>query len=118
MIEIILLIFGVIAAFRRPKLANLTSESFPGVDSAKFYEWQVAELRANSAFLWATWGAFVIKIGLLILVAILQASLSEDAAVVITVAIIVGWIVGLTIAAVFGSRAKKLRVAAGIVWPN
>ncbi len=112
MIEIILLIVGIIYAVRRPKLRRLKPQDFPGVDSAKFLTWQRAEITAIDVFLWATWGAFLLKIGLTILLS--DVRLGDTTGVIVMVAIIVAWLGGLTVAAVMGSRAKELRTKAGI----
>ncbi|MGA2139564.1 MAG: hypothetical protein ABSH14_11935 [Verrucomicrobiia bacterium] len=116
MIEIILLIVGIVYALRRPKLRKLTTQDFPGVDTARFSEWQQAELKGIDIFLWATWGAFVIKIALTVVLS--QIPLSESAAITVMVVILVAWLGGLTIAGIQGSKAKKLRTAAGIKWPK
>lgn len=116
MIEIILLIVGIAYAVRRPKLRKLTTQDFPDVDAAKFAEWQRAELKALDIFLWATWGAFVIKIALMVVLS--QVGLSESAAITMMVVILVAWLGGLTIAGIQGSKAKKLRTAVGIKWPK
>jgi len=121
MIEIILLIVGIVYAVRRPKLKRLTAADYPDVEEAQFLEWKAVELRAISIFLWATWGAFVIKLGIqIILIAAAQSGsgLSTEATIGIMIAIIIAWLIGLTIAAVHGSKAKKLRTAAGIRWPK
>ena len=55
MIEIILLIVGIVHAVRRPRLRKLSAGDFPGVDVAKFFEWQQAELLASDIYLCATW---------------------------------------------------------------
>ncbi len=114
MLEIILLVIGIVKAVRRPKLRRLTEQDFPNVDSAKFVEWHETQLKATDIFLWATWGAFFIK--LFLGIAIGQMGSSPEAALTFVVLILVGWIVGLIVAAVHGGKAKKLRIAAGINW--
>jgi hypothetical protein len=121
MIEIILLISGIIYAVRRPGLKRLASSDFPGVDPAKFAAWQAAELKGIDIFLWATWGAFVIKIGIQLVLAFVISQfgveMNEGVAIGIIFAILIAWLIGLTVAGVYGSRAKKLRFAAGMSWP-
>ncbi|MDD2737075.1 MAG: hypothetical protein PHF56_24335 [Desulfuromonadaceae bacterium] len=117
MIEIVLLIIGIVYAVRRPKLRRLTSGDYVDIDPARFSEWHNAQLRATDIFLWATWGAFVIKM-LVIFIAVSGGGFNADIAGAIQVAIVVGWLAALTTAAVFGSKAKKLRLAAGIQWPK
>jgi fucose permease len=116
MLEIILLIVGIFKAFRRPKLKRLKAENFPDVDAEKFTMWQKAELKATDIFLWATWGALGIKI--IIRIALSGQSFSQQEAITIMLIILAGWFIGLIIAATFGSKAKKLRLAAGITWPK
>jgi hypothetical protein len=116
MIEIILIIVGITYSLRRPKLRRLTIADFPGVDPAKFSEWQRAELKGINTFLWATWGGFVIKLAVSAILSGMH--LTEQAAITATVLILVGWFAGLTVAAVQGSKAKKLRTDAGIKWPR
>jgi hypothetical protein len=116
MIEIILLIFGLIYAVRRPKVRQLGPAAFPTVPEPIFREWQQAELRAIDTFLWATWGAFGIKLALIFLV--VSAGPTPDTVVAFQVLAVGGWIVGLIVAAMQGSSAKRLRTAAGICWPR
>ena len=115
MLEVILLITGIFKAFQRPKLKRLTIQDFPNVDPQKFSEWHQAQLGATDAFLWATWGAFVIKIG--ILIALSGSRYSQETGMAITIVILVLWLIGLVISGVMGSSAKKLRIDAGINWP-
>jgi hypothetical protein len=91
---------------------RLSSQDFPNVDPTKFAEWQHMKLKAINIFLWATWGAFFIKLA--IGMVLLQIRLSQTGAVICTILILVAWFVGLFIAGVHGSEAKELRKAAGI----
>ena len=119
MVEIVLLIIGIVWAVRRPKLRRLTSQDYPGVDPAKFAQWQCAELKATDIFLWATWGVFVIKLGLIIMAAASGADSEIGAyASLGTIIAIFAWAIGLAIAGAFWSKAKKLRLSAGIQWPK
>jgi len=111
MLEIILLIVGIFKLARRPKLKRLSTADFPNVDQGFFIEWKKAELKAIDIFLWATWGAFIIKIILLIA---MQDSLTSESALVVMGGILVLWIIGLIIAAIHGSKAKALRIPLGI----
>jgi hypothetical protein len=122
MIEVILLIVGISYVLKRPKLKRLTLTDFPQLEQEKFSAWQTAELKAVDIFLWATWGAFVIKLAVqLILMAIISkvtGEISEGAMFGIIAAVMVLWLIGLAIAGVYGSKAQKLRVAYGIKWPK
>jgi hypothetical protein len=116
MLELILLIAGVVYAVRRPRLSRLTPGLFPNVDREKFAEWKDAELRSTDVFLLATWGAFAAKIGLLVVLS--QTRTIRAHGMTLTIALVVAWFVGLAAAAILGSKAKKLKKAAGIRWPN
>jgi hypothetical protein len=116
MLEIVLLIVGVFKAIRRPKLNRLKPENFPDADAGKFSLWKKAELKATDIFLWATWGALGIKI--IIRIALSGQSFSQQEALTIILIILAAWFIGLIIAATYGSKAKKLRLAAGIEWPR
>lgn len=111
MLEVILLIVGIVKLVRRPKLKRMTSADYPNVTPDKFREWKAAELKATDIFLWATWGAFFIKI--IVLLAI-QDSYTGETGLAIMGIILVLWFIGLIIAASFGRKAKKLREALGI----
>lgn len=117
MLEIILLIVGIVKAVRRPRLRRLTAEDFPSVDPVKFREWQQAQLNATDIFLWATWGAFCVKLFLSVMAGA-AGGMSLEGQLVFIVLILGGWITGLIVAGVHAKRADRLRVAAGIVWPN
>jgi hypothetical protein len=116
MLEIVLLIVGAFKAIRRPKLNRLKPENFPDVDGEKFSLWKKAELKATDIFLWATWGALAIKI--VILIALSGQSFSVKEVWTINGIIIGAWFIGIIIAATYGSKAKKLRLAAGVEWPR
>jgi hypothetical protein len=121
MLEIILLIVGIVYAFRRPKLKRLAPADYPDIEETKFLEWKAAQLKATDIFLWATWGAFFIKLVIqFIIIAAAQSGggLSSEAGIGIMIAIIIAWLIGLIIAASYGSKAKKLREVAGIPWPK
>lgn len=116
MLEIILLIVGIFKAVQRPKLSRLTVQDFPDVELAKFTAWHQAQLKATDFFIWATWGAFFIK--LFISLAASGMRPSPEVAITVFVVIVGGWIVGLIVASVYSSKATKLRLAAGINWPK
>ena len=116
MLEIILLIVGIMKAVRSFGLRKLTAHDFPDVDPGKFAEWHQAQLRETNIFLWATWGAFFIK--LVLRLAARETRLSFEGAIAFIVLILLGWIAGLIFWGVQFSRARKLREAAGINWPH
>lgn len=116
MLEAILLIVGIVKASRRPKLKRLNSEDFSGVESADFSVWHKAELKATDAFLMATWGALIVKI--IIMIALSGQRFEMNSWLAINGLIILLWLIGLGIAGSLGSKAKKLKLAAGIKWPK
>ena len=113
MLELILLIAGIAKLVGRPRLRRLRSQDFPRADASKFEEWKIAELQATDTFLWVTWGALFIKLGI---AAVLSgASLTADQSLAWLVGVILVWFVGLTVAAIKGSHAKRLKQAAGLI---
>ena len=116
MLQLILMIVGIFVAARRPRLRRLTQEDYPDVDSEKFEEWKVAQLKATDTFLWATWGAFFITMFLAF--ALSGADLTWQAAIAFQVIAFLGFIVGIIVAAAHSKEARGLRDAAGIEWPR
>ncbi len=112
MLELLLLAFGIIYLFRKPKLKKLKGENFPNIKSDKFDAWKRLELKAINAFLIATWGAFFIKI----LLSIFLQKLGLDVYIIIIFVTIL-WLLGLIYPAILGSKAKKLKKELGIKWP-
>lgn len=115
MLEVILLVVGIVYFFRRPKLKRLKPEAFTEVDPQKFEDWRKAALLATDLFLWATWGAFIVK--LIVTMALSGSALARNDPFVLMGVILALWFVGLLVASVYGSKAKKLQRAAGIKWP-
>ena len=116
MLEIILLIAGIVKLFGRPRLRKLEAQQFPDVDPTKFEEWKAAELRATDTFLWATWGALLIKVALGVMLSGVAANPNQ--ALTWNIAVFVAWFIGLAVAATYGSKAKKLKKLAKISWPR
>lgn len=113
MIQIILLIAGIVYAFRKPKLKALTAAQFPGVSQEVFAEWQALELKSINRFLWATWGLLLIKI----LVGFMPTPTFPGGEVGVQV-FFFGLFVGLLVfSAISGSKAAKLKEQNGIKWP-
>jgi hypothetical protein len=126
MVQIILLILGVVYVIRRPKLSRLAPADFPTVPADQFAAWKRLELASIDIFLWSTWGLATIGtvIVFVVSVVIADATPSRAAGAQIRVAetIILGCnglllLVGLTISAIRGSQAAKLRNTLGIRWP-
>ena len=110
MIVILALIVGIICAVRRPKFSRLTSQDFPGVEAAKFSEWQSAELRSIDISIWTCCIAF--------LIALFTAGMTYYLMIQGAVFSLIILAVGLIVAAIYGGKAKELRMAAGIKWPK
>ena len=70
----------------------------------------------HDIFLWATWGAFFIKLFVSFLARGMR--LSPEQALTLIAVIVVAWIAGLIVAGVHSKKATKLRVAASINWPK
>ena len=113
MVQIILLIVGVVYAFRRPKISKLKPEQFPNVPHEVFDQWKRLELRSIDIFLWATWGVAII--GTVIAFVIVQSN--PTLAGPIQIAYIVVFLVGLIFSAIDGSKAAKIRKSHAIPWP-
>ncbi len=111
MIEVILILVGLVFAVRCRTLGKLTTQDFPGVDAAKFFEWQEAALMANDIYLCATWGAAGIKI--ILSFVLWRMGLTDDELLAAFFAGMVLWLGGLTVAVTYGSKAKRLRTALG-----
>ena len=109
MIELILIVAGFVFAVRCRTLGRLTTEDFPGVDAAKFFQWQGAEVLANDMYLCATWGAAFVKITLSFI--LWHIGLTDDELLMAFFAGLVVWLGGLVVAVVYGSKARRLRTA-------
>ena len=109
MIETLLIIVGFVYAVRCRKLGRLTSQDFPGVDAAKFFEWQEAVLLVNDIYLCATWGTAFIKIVLSFV--LWQMGQTDDELLAASFAGLVVWLGGLTAAVIYGSKARRLWTA-------
>ncbi len=112
MLGIIFLIFGIIYACRRPTVKRLTSEQFPNVPSEKFLEWKTLELKSIDMFLWATAVFFAI----VIIYSLLPEDISGDS-MVVPVILFIGWLGMLTMSAIPGSKASKLKKQFAIINP-
>ena len=109
MIEITLIFVGLVPAVRCLTLGKLTIGDFPGANAAKFFEWQAAALMANDIYLCVTWGAATLKIVLSFV--LWQMGLTDDGLLTAFLAGLVAWLGGLTVAAIYGSKARRRRTA-------
>ena len=113
MIQIILLIFGIIYAFRKPKLRKLTPEQYPSMPPEKFHEWRELELQSINMFLWATWGLLLISIP----VALLFGEAFPGGAMGLQIVFFALFIILLVMSAIPGTKAAKLKKQFGVKWP-
>jgi hypothetical protein len=123
MIQIVLIVLGVIAAFRLPKLIGLRPESQPSVDPTAFAAWRRVELSASVWLIVATIGVAIVQtaggLALGIVLGLSHASKAaiESATMVFSVSTVALFLALLVVAAVRGSKARKLKLAANIRWP-
>lgn len=115
MLELILLIVGIVYAVRVPRLRRLSSEAHPGVDAAIFQQWKTAELKGIMVFIVTTWTAFAVQTTCLL--ASITGNMDFETYAPIAGIVFVCWLLGLTVSAVQGSKAKKIRKQIGIKWP-
>ena len=66
-------------------------------------------------FLCATWGVFLLEIAVVVVAS--GSAWSSDDIITLNIVMLAIWLAGLVIAGAMGSKAKKLRTAAGIKWP-
>lgn len=123
MIQIILIVLGIIAVVRLPKLLGLRPESQPEVDPAAFAAWRRVEISAAVWLIVATIGVAALQVaGSLALGIVLGATRAskptiESASTTFFVASLALFLALLVIAAIRGSKARKLKLAANIRWP-
>ena len=84
-----------------------------GVPEDKFYEWRELELKSMNMYIWATGGLLLISIP----VQILAAVVFPDAAIGVQLAFGVLFLILLTMSAIPGSKAAKLKKQLSINWP-
>ncbi len=114
MLQIILLIFGIVYALRKPKLKRLNPSDFPQVPESVFHEWKALETSSINWFLWASWGVFLVSI----LVGIVVGMTDPDSVMKAQVLMLIVFVVMLVLSAIPGSKAAKLKKAHGIAWPK
>lgn len=116
MLELILLIVGIVYAVRMPRLRRVTNTDYPGVDATAFQQWKTTELKGMRVFIVTTWTAFVVQTTCLL--SSITGHMDFEAYVPIAGTVFVCWLIGLTVSAVQGSKAKKIKKQLGIKWPN
>lgn len=124
MIQIILLIFGIIACVRFPRLLRITPAAFPEVEPARVMEWRSAEKAAAIWLIIASLGVFIVQIAVGLMIGVYLGVTQADkatvdrASMIMTISGLALFLALLVVAGIYGSKAKKLKEAAGIVWPK
>jgi hypothetical protein len=123
-VGLILLIAVTRYSSRRQQLSALPATDFPHVPPEQFEDWRRGEIRSIDVFLW-TAGIFT-ALGLVASVFLSSGAASRrepSHAVIMALLLLIGGNIltlfaGLTISAVHGSRAARLRNKLGIHWPS
>ncbi len=124
MLRIVMIVFGIFALIRLPRLQRLRSSDYPHVDRALFAAWHRAEKRAAAWLIAAGLGVTAVEFAAAFVVGLtIGASGGSDtdieaAVFPIGVSAVLAFLGLLVVAAVYGSRAAKLKKAAGIPWPK
>ncbi len=124
MIQIVLVVLGIFALIRYPKLAKLRAVDFSGVDESLFDRWRSTEKRASLWLIVASIGVLVIQLGggvaLGVALGATHATKAaiERASLTFTIATVALFFLLLVVAAIYGSKAAKLKKEAGIAWPK
>jgi hypothetical protein len=125
MIQIILLICGVVALVRLPRLHKLRAADQPEVDAEAFGKWRAAELWAAYWLIAATWGVLILQfvagfvMGVVLGIMRRTRGGSFDTGIeIITFGGLGLFVLLLVVAAVYGSKAKRLKEAGNIRWPQ
>ncbi len=108
--QLILLIMGIVYAFRRPKLRALEADQFPDVPVEKFEKWKRLELKSINNFLWATWGLLIVSTFAMVAF--------PGSATELQLFFFALFLFFLIFSAVSGSRAAKIKKQCGIKWPK
>ncbi|MFT3686237.1 MAG: hypothetical protein QM783_15175 [Phycisphaerales bacterium] len=123
LLQLILLVLGIFAAVRLPKLLGLKPESQRGVDPNAFAQWRKVEISAAIWLIAATIGVAVLQFGGAVVIGLVAGAAKvgkaafEQTILVFTVATFALFFALLVVAALRGSKARKLKIAAGIRWP-
>jgi hypothetical protein len=121
---LVLLLLGIRYDLRRQQLTALVADDFPNVAPDQFRQWQSLELRSIDVFLRVAAVLFVIgTMGSILLSMASPADSAAGIGLIITSMVLIGahilvFFIGLTVSAVHGSKAARLRKSLGIVWPK
>ncbi len=118
LIWIILFIYLLKFNRNKSKLKPLTSQDFPDVDSKNFDTWKKAELRTLNTYRNVILGSFLLGIFIGIFMWVVKISANNLLGLIISILYMVILFIGLSIAALFQSKAKKIKIDAGIIWPK
>jgi hypothetical protein len=119
---LILLLFAIRYIPKRQRLTALAAADFPNVAAERFEEWRRMELRSIDVLLWVAGVLLVLGlVGSGIINMVEAAGRGPTPGLVIGVGALFGvnlltFFGGLTVSAVHGSRAARLRKSLGINW--
>jgi hypothetical protein len=110
--DLIFLAVAAVYAIRKTRLKELKASDI-GVDIEYFTTWKEAEIKSINVLMWATWKLFIIK-ECIIALSIIFPPCRMASFVMISAATAIAQFIGLFIAAFYGTKARKLKKAAGI----
>ena len=108
--DIVLLIFAIVYAVKRNKMVMLQPSNFPNVPVQEFETWKRLELRSRDIIMWVGFAWIALEI---IAAIVVGGYVFTFAALALPVLLIV-----LTVSAVFGSKAAKIKKAYCIKIPK
>ncbi len=115
MVQFVLIIAGIVCAFRLRKIKARTADQYPATDTPKFTAWHAADVKAAGAFVWATLGGAVLTVIASIAAPLAASGFDEDTRLAITLgAVLIAFLAPLAWAASLGSESARLKKAAGI----
>ena len=120
MLPLILCILGIFYFIRKGKIKALQPSQFPHIPEDEFLQWKSFEIKSIVLFLWGTWGvqAILLPVSLLLSTAM---NGSESLPIVggfLLMGGLVAFLVFLTLSAVAGNNAAKLKRQYSIVIPK
>jgi len=115
-VSLILAIVGLVMIKQRGRVARLYPEDYPDVSAEEFGRWKRLELRSIDAYLWTSFGVYVVSWSFAALVAIMIwngsiGGLGNDLTQPPLLALL---LIGLVASAVYGTKAGRLRKRLGI----
>lgn len=122
MVQLVLLVIGIVVAVRLPRVLRLKPEQFPAADREACTAWIAAERSAAIRFIAATVGLFMLQVaaGMVMMAWVWtrhpRTDVRETASMLYTLMSILTFLGMLVYAAIAGSKAKRLKKAAGVTW--